>query len=363
MAISKIQGQILSDNLTRSGVNLAIETDLLFFDVTNDRIGIKDGTPSDTLSVTGTTGLTGTLTVSGNSTLATAKISDLSSGRIVYSGTAGELQDNANLTFNGTTLTIDNISAETGNSLTISADNNLNLTADADSNNTGLVTVSGTRGLGLPVGTTAQRPGTPTTGTLRFNSSTTRVEVYNGGSWEEVGDNLVSITSQTINGDNTTTVFTLSQSATASSIIVSINGVLQDPSNAYTVTSGTTLTMAEAPATTDKLKIRFISNTTTVSAVTSADGTTSIEANGSTVTIAVANSTIAEITSNEIFNISNSHSLQLPIYTVTQANALTNKTVGQLIYVSNGNTGSPSLAVYNGSDWKVSALGSTISAV
>jgi hypothetical protein len=223
--------------------------------------------------------------------------------------------------------------------------------------------VSGTRGLGLPVGTTAQRPGTPTTGTLRFNSSTTRVEVYNGGSWEEVGDNLVSITSQTINGDNTTTVFTLSQSATASSIIVSINGVLQDPSNAYTVTSGTTLTMAEAPATTDKLEIRFISNTTTVSAVTSADGTTSIEANGSTVTIAVANSTIAEITSNEIFNISNSHSLQLPIYTVTQANALTNKTVGQLIYVSNGNTGSPSLAVYNGSDWKVSALGSTISAV
>jgi hypothetical protein len=363
MAISKIQGQILSDNLTRSGVNLAIETDLLFFDVTNDRIGIKDGTPSDTLSVTGTTGLTGTLTVSGNSTLATAKISDLSSGRIVYSGTAGELQDNANLTFNGTTLTIDNISAETGNSLTISADNNLNLTADADSNNTGLVTVSGTRGLGLPVGTTAQRPGTPTTGTLRFNSSTTRVEVYNGGSWEEVGDNLVSITSQTINGDNTTTVFTLSQSATASSIIVSINGVLQDPSNAYTVTSGTTLTMAEAPATTDKLEIRFISNTTTVSAVTSADGTTSIEANGTTITLAVANSTIAEITSNEIFNISNAHSLQLPVYTVTQANALTNKVSGQIIYVSNGDTGSPSLAVYDGTNWKVSALGSTISAV
>jgi hypothetical protein len=363
MAISKIQGQILSDNLTRSGVNLAIETDLLFFDVTNDRIGIKDGTPSDTLSVTGTTGLTGTLTVSGNSTLATAKISDLSSGRIVYSGTAGELQDNANLTFNGTTLTIDNISAETGNSLTISADNNLNLTADADSNNTGLVTVTGNSGLKIPSGTTAQRPSGVSSGTIRYNTSNGNTEIYNGASWETIGDTLVSITSQVINGDNTTTVFTLSQSATASSIIVSINGVLQDPSNAYTVTSGTTLTMAEAPATTDKLEIRFISNTTTVSAVTSADGTTSIEANGSTVTIAVANSTIAEITSNEIFNISNSHSLQLPIYTVTQANALTNKTVGQLIYVSNGNTGSPSLAVYNGSDWKVSALGSTISAV
>ena len=363
MAISKIQGQILSDNLTRSGINLAIETDLLFFDVTNDRIGIKDNTPSDTLSVTGTAGLTGTLTVSGNSTLATAKISDLTSGRIVYAGTAGELQDNANLTFNGTTLTIDSISSENGNSLTISADNNLNLSADADSSNTGLVNVIGTRGFGLPVGTTAQRPGTPSRGTLRFNSSTNQTEVHNGSAWTEIGDNVVSILSQTIIGDNTTTVFTLSQSATASSIILSINGVLQDPSNAYTVTSGTTLTMVEAPTTTDKLEIRFISNITTVSAVTNADGTTSVEANGTTITLAVANSTIAEITSNEIFNISNAHSLQLPVYTVTQANALTNKVSGQIIYVSNGDTGSPSLAVYDGTNWKVSALGSTISAV
>ena len=362
MAISKIQGQILSDNLTRSGINLAIETDLLFFDVTNDRIGIKDGTPSDTLSVTGTTGLTGTLTVSGNSTLATAKISDLTSGRIVYAGTAGELQDNANLTFNGTTLSIDNISAETGNSLTISADTNLNLSADADSNSTGLVNITGTRGVGLPVGTTAQRPGTPSTGTLRFNSSTTGVEIYNGASWEEVGSNIVSMVSQTINGDGTTTAFTLSQSATASSIIVSINGVLQVPTTAYTVV-GTTLTMTEAPSATDELEVRFISNITTVSAVTNADGTTSVEANGTTITLVVANSTIAEITSNEIFNISNAHSLQLPVYTVSQANALTNKASGQIIYVSNGDTGSPSLAVYDGTNWKVSALGSTISAV
>ena len=362
MAVSKIKGQILSDNLQRSGVNLAIETDLLFFDVTNNRVGIKDGTPSDTLSVTGTTALTGTLTVSGNSTLATAKISDLTSGRIVYTGTAGELQDNSNLTFDGTTLTIDNISAETGNSLTISADTNLNLTADDNSNGTGLVTVTGNKGIGIPVGTTAQRPGTPTTGTLRFNSSTTRVEVYDGGSWEEVGDNIVSISSQTINGDGTTTAFTLSQSATASSIIVSINGVIQVPTTSYTV-SGTTLTMTEAPSATDVLEVRFIANVTTVGSVTNANGQTYVEANGSTITLAVANSTIAEITSNEIFNVSNAHSLQLPVYTVAQANALSNKTTGQVIYVSNGNTGNPSLAVYNGTDWKVVSLGSTISAV
>ena len=35
----------------------------------------------------------------------TAKISDLTSGRVVYAGASGELQDSSNLTFNGTTLT------------------------------------------------------------------------------------------------------------------------------------------------------------------------------------------------------------------------------------------------------------------
>ena len=34
----------------------------------------------------------------------TAKISDLTSGRVVYSGASGELQDSANLTFDGTEL-------------------------------------------------------------------------------------------------------------------------------------------------------------------------------------------------------------------------------------------------------------------
>ena len=39
----------------------------------------------------------------------------------------------------------------------------------------------------LPVGTTAQRPGTPATGMFRYNSTTSGVEVYNGSSWTSVG--------------------------------------------------------------------------------------------------------------------------------------------------------------------------------
>jgi hypothetical protein len=42
---------------------------------------------------------------------------------------------------------------------------------------------STTGGLFLPVGTTAQRPASPATGQMRFNTTTNLVETYNGTSW------------------------------------------------------------------------------------------------------------------------------------------------------------------------------------
>ena len=42
---------------------------------------------------------------------------------------------------------------------------------------------SSTGGMFLPSGTTAQRPASPATGMMRFNTTTGSVEVYNGTSW------------------------------------------------------------------------------------------------------------------------------------------------------------------------------------
>jgi hypothetical protein len=42
----------------------------------------------------------------------------------------------------------------------------------------------------LPVGTTAQRPASPVTGQLRFNSTTATTEVYNGTAWGALGGYL-----------------------------------------------------------------------------------------------------------------------------------------------------------------------------
>jgi hypothetical protein len=49
--LGRIGGQVLTDNLLRAGVDLAFETDLLYLDVNNQRIGIKDSTPVYDLDV------------------------------------------------------------------------------------------------------------------------------------------------------------------------------------------------------------------------------------------------------------------------------------------------------------------------
>ena len=74
--IGRISGQMLKDNLTRDGVDLAIETDLVYFDVNNKRVGVKTTSPQYDLDVNGTTRTTnlevsntahvGGVTISGN---------------------------------------------------------------------------------------------------------------------------------------------------------------------------------------------------------------------------------------------------------------------------------------------------------
>ena len=56
-----------------------------------------------------------------------------------------------------------------------------------DTTFSGNVLLSGTGYLDLPVGTTAQRPGSPSSGMIRFNSSTTGFEGYNGTAWGSLG--------------------------------------------------------------------------------------------------------------------------------------------------------------------------------
>jgi hypothetical protein len=110
--------------------------------------------------------------------------------------------------------------------------------------------------VGIPSGNTATRPANPVSGYFRYNTDNTTLEVYSNSTWLPISN---EITSQTITGDGTTTVFTLNQNATSSGIVVSTNGIVQQPDVAYTV-SDNQITFAEAPLITDIVDVRFISS-------------------------------------------------------------------------------------------------------
>ena len=82
MAIGRISGSVLKSNLTRNGVDLAFETNLLYLDVTNNRVGIGTSEPNTALHVVGNTTITGDLSVSGNIVFEAASINSLDTGAI-----------------------------------------------------------------------------------------------------------------------------------------------------------------------------------------------------------------------------------------------------------------------------------------
>ena len=53
MAVGRISGPLLRANLERNGIDLAVETDLLYIDVTNNRIGVNTNSPNFDLQVVG----------------------------------------------------------------------------------------------------------------------------------------------------------------------------------------------------------------------------------------------------------------------------------------------------------------------
>lgn len=124
--ISDLQGQVTAGSLNvtdlTAGRVVYVSTDgelvdsaQLKFNGTTLVVGYDALTPANRLAIDTATGnldtignitVGGTLGVSGESTLASATVSDLTDNRIVIAGTAGSLEDDANFTFDGTTFNI-----------------------------------------------------------------------------------------------------------------------------------------------------------------------------------------------------------------------------------------------------------------
>jgi hypothetical protein len=186
----------------------------------------------DGVSITATGGVfLDILSVPGQSTLGSVNVTDLTSGRVVFAGVDGELVDSDKLTFNGTTFTVDGDTDITGNvtiggNLTL-GDNQvdtINVVADFTSDlipdvsdtyslgtptkewrriftptlksSSGVVTIDETGALTLPVGGTADRP-TAAIGMVRYNTSDSRFEGYDGTNWSELAGSVKDVDKDT----------------------------------------------------------------------------------------------------------------------------------------------------------------------
>jgi hypothetical protein len=105
MALGRITGPLLKANLLRQGVDLAFETNLLYLDVKNGRVGIKTATPTNDLSVNGTTRTTN-LQVTTSANIATFT---------VQSNTISSSSNTINLTPNGVNPVVYQGTIVTGN--------------------------------------------------------------------------------------------------------------------------------------------------------------------------------------------------------------------------------------------------------
>jgi hypothetical protein len=251
MSINLISGNILNANLVR-GANLAISSssagaNLIFIDTVNGRVGVRTNAPAQTLDVAGVLRV-------GNVTI--SNVGNIDAGNVYIKNLLDPVANaDAATKFYVDTVT-GNITANLGNitianttiSPTVSPGN---ITLQTTGNST--VIINTTSGLVLPVGNTAQRP-TGVTGTVRFNTDSDRAEIYDGTEWDSLTGN---VTAQLVNGDGSTLVFVLDRDSTTAATLVIINGVVQMPTTAYSI-SGNILTFTQAPQISDAVDIRFL---------------------------------------------------------------------------------------------------------
>jgi len=172
------------------------------------------------------------------------------------------------------------------------------LVATATATTGATLKVAGTDSVLIPVGTSAQRPGTPATGMIRLNTTLDSFEFYDSNSWTTAGADFTVIATETFNGDNSTVAFTLSSSQTTASCIVSINGVVQLPTTAYAV-STTTLTFTEAPLAGDVIEVREITTTSTITYLSNAQQTASIETLDGAATVEIVGDVLPKVNNSQ----------------------------------------------------------------
>ena len=109
----------------------------------------------------------------------------------------------------------------TGTSVGLNIGSGKTLAVAGTASVSGTFTVSATDAIKIASGTTAQRPGSPAAGQLRYNTTLNKFEGYNGTVWSSVGGGATGGGADTVFYENTRTVttnYTLSSSNNAHSV-------------------------------------------------------------------------------------------------------------------------------------------------
>ena len=192
---------------------------------------------------------------------------------------------------------------------------NITLAHNSIVSQSNVVNFPGTGAITLPSGNSGNRPA-GVTGEIRYNTDLGAPEYYDGLTWVPVSN---TVTDQSFSGDGSNLTYTLDQDANEAGILVSINGTLQQPGVAYTV-SGDQITFAEIPLTTDVIDIRFLGGLVSVTGTLYDDLTVS-----------------GDITAANV-QINSGGFVKYPVYTAANLTAVTGQ-LGWTAAVSNSNPG------------------------
>ena len=190
--------------------------------------------------------LTGNVT--GNVSGSAATVTGAAQTAITSVGTLSALVVSGDVTIDTSTLKVDTSNNRVG-ILNASPDVTLDIGSATDS-------------IHIPVGTTAQRPGSPAAGYFRYNSSLSQFEGYTSA-WGAIGGGGTNTFNHNVfTGNGSTTAFALAAATESeNNLLVFIDGVFQEQGAYSIATSGgtTTLTMSAAPASGRKLVVYQVS--------------------------------------------------------------------------------------------------------
>jgi hypothetical protein len=283
MAVNYVKGQILSSNLERDGIDLAIS---------NANVGIGTLTPTARLEVFGNIAA-GTVLIANIGTVSAA--SNITGGNLL---TAGQASATSNIT-GGNLLTVGVVSAASnitgGNLLTVGVVSAMGTVTGGNVLTGGVVSAAGntTGGNLLTAGTVSAAgnayantfvgntaiigtvsatatiltgnivipaTGNISAGNININNLQDPVAPQDAATKNYVDAAIANVTNQTLNGDGTTVTFTLIRSTTTAAALIMLNGITQVPNQAYAMlpSPSTNLVFTEAPAPSDVIDIRFL---------------------------------------------------------------------------------------------------------